>query len=253
MSNKSVETNRRPASPFNAGRQFDSVSCAPPFLSAAVAHLWRSAQGKAMSHRNQQLLKEARKGHLERITRLLDLGADVNCRGKYGYTPLMEAASQGHVSAVHLLLGSGADPLIGADDGAPPTFFACVHGFTDVVKLLLNYGADANALRGNDCQVRPGDSKGISQLHIAISNGFAEIAIALIDAGANIDHVSCGLTPLQEATTRNMANVVERIRKVDQARTQSRAKETAEQGAPGNRLKRVCSPTGVQPSRFPAL
>jgi hypothetical protein len=39
--NKSVETNRRPASPFAAGRQFESASCAPPSLSAAVAHLWR--------------------------------------------------------------------------------------------------------------------------------------------------------------------------------------------------------------------
>jgi hypothetical protein len=39
--NKSVETNRRPASPFNAGRQFESASCAPPFLPAAVAHLSR--------------------------------------------------------------------------------------------------------------------------------------------------------------------------------------------------------------------
>jgi hypothetical protein len=35
--------NRRPASPFYAGRQFGRASCAPPFLSAAVAHLWRSA------------------------------------------------------------------------------------------------------------------------------------------------------------------------------------------------------------------
>ena len=36
--NKSVETNRRPASPFNIGRKFESASCAPPSLSAAVAH-----------------------------------------------------------------------------------------------------------------------------------------------------------------------------------------------------------------------
>jgi hypothetical protein len=41
--NKSVETNRRPASPFSAGREFGSASCAPPFLPAAVAHLWRWA------------------------------------------------------------------------------------------------------------------------------------------------------------------------------------------------------------------
>lgn len=42
--NKSVETNRRHASPFNAGRQFESASCDPPSLSAAVAHLWRWPQ-----------------------------------------------------------------------------------------------------------------------------------------------------------------------------------------------------------------
>jgi hypothetical protein len=39
--NKSVETNRRPASPLDAGRQFESASCDPPSVSAAVAHLWR--------------------------------------------------------------------------------------------------------------------------------------------------------------------------------------------------------------------
>ncbi len=41
LSNRSVETNRRPASPFNIGRQSGSASCAPPLPSAAVAHLSR--------------------------------------------------------------------------------------------------------------------------------------------------------------------------------------------------------------------
>jgi hypothetical protein len=45
-SNKSVETNRRPAFPLNAHRQFTSASCAPPPLSAAVAHLERWAQSR---------------------------------------------------------------------------------------------------------------------------------------------------------------------------------------------------------------
>ena len=38
---KSVETNRRPASPFNSEREFESATCPPPSLSAAVAHLFR--------------------------------------------------------------------------------------------------------------------------------------------------------------------------------------------------------------------
>ena len=40
--NKSVEPNRRPATPFTAVREFELTSCARPFLSAAVAHLRRS-------------------------------------------------------------------------------------------------------------------------------------------------------------------------------------------------------------------
>ena len=40
--NKIGRANRRPTSPLNAGRQFESASCAPPSLSAPVAHLGRS-------------------------------------------------------------------------------------------------------------------------------------------------------------------------------------------------------------------
>ena len=43
-----METNRRPASPFIFGREFGSAVCAPLLLSAAVAHLWRSAALHAM-------------------------------------------------------------------------------------------------------------------------------------------------------------------------------------------------------------
>jgi hypothetical protein len=40
-SNKVTGANSRPASPFAAGRQSGSASCAPPSLSAAVAQFWR--------------------------------------------------------------------------------------------------------------------------------------------------------------------------------------------------------------------
>jgi len=39
--NKRVETNHRPALPFEAGREFGSAPCAPALLSAAVAHPFR--------------------------------------------------------------------------------------------------------------------------------------------------------------------------------------------------------------------
>lgn len=42
-SNHSVEANRRPAAPLEAGKRFGSPGSAPPELPAAIAHLWRSA------------------------------------------------------------------------------------------------------------------------------------------------------------------------------------------------------------------
>jgi hypothetical protein len=45
--NKRVETNRRPALPFDAGSQFDTAACAPRLPSAAVAHPFRWAARRA--------------------------------------------------------------------------------------------------------------------------------------------------------------------------------------------------------------
>lgn len=40
--NKITGANSRSTSPLDAGRQFESASCAPPLLSAAVAQFWHS-------------------------------------------------------------------------------------------------------------------------------------------------------------------------------------------------------------------
>ena len=44
-SNNSVETNRRPACPMDAGREFESALCAPRLLSAVVAYCFRGRLG----------------------------------------------------------------------------------------------------------------------------------------------------------------------------------------------------------------
>jgi Ankyrin repeats (many copies) len=44
-----------------------------------------------------ELLKQARKGHLGRIDRLLDRDVDINCQGKFGQTALFEAAVAGRL------------------------------------------------------------------------------------------------------------------------------------------------------------
>ena len=191
-----------------------------------------------MAHRDQQLMTESRKGHVERIKRLLREGADVNYRGKYGYTPLMEAASHGNFAAVEYLLDSGADPKICAADNAPPTFYACVHGYGDVVDLLLKSGADPNAVRDSDFDV-PTDTRGVSQLHIALRSGFDTIALMLINTGANVDHVSHGKTSLDVAIEQGMTNVAGRIREVDRDRKRCRENRLAEQDRAGQPATRA--------------
>jgi uncharacterized protein len=60
------------------------------------------------------ILAAARRGNIGRIRRLLAEGADVNARGKFGYTPLVHASYSGHAEAVRFLLDAGAIPTMAA-------------------------------------------------------------------------------------------------------------------------------------------
>ncbi|GAB4469435.1 MAG: hypothetical protein OHK0029_42070 [Armatimonadaceae bacterium] len=62
------------------------------------------------SQGNPVLEIAARSGDTEMVQLLLDRGADINARGRFGYTALMAAAQGGYVSVVQLLLEKGADP-----------------------------------------------------------------------------------------------------------------------------------------------
>lgn len=152
-----------------------------------------------MPHADRQLLRECRRGHLARVERLVAGGADVNCRGRHGWTPLHHAARHGHVDVVRFLLVAGARATQRTDDGAPTMFYACVEGNAEVVELLLAAGGDANAHRASGCSPRDGDSPGVSLLHVAIRQRHARIVAALLRAGAYTDFVSHGRDALAAA------------------------------------------------------
>ena len=61
-----------------------------------------------------------RKGDLALVTSLLDQGADVNAKFRYGATALFKAAERGHVEIVKLLLARGADVTVKDTFTAPP-------------------------------------------------------------------------------------------------------------------------------------
>ena len=61
---------------------------------------------------NDQFWEAVRRGDVAAVTALLDKGADVNARFRYGATALFKAAERGHTEIVKLLLARGADVTV---------------------------------------------------------------------------------------------------------------------------------------------
>src|SRR5262245_48464482 len=104
-------------------------------LCAALAHTEENL--------NEQLLEAARTGNLQRVQELLNKGADIQTKNKYGTTPLFFAAAKGHLEVARFLLEKGADP--NQKDtfyGSTAIEWAAQEGHFDVVKLLLQKGAN---------------------------------------------------------------------------------------------------------------
>ncbi len=92
---------------------------------------------------NDQLWEAARKGDAQSVRALLDKGADVNAKFRYGATALSYAADKGHTEVVKILLERGAD--VNVRDTfyqATPLQWATQKGHTAIIKALLDKGAE---------------------------------------------------------------------------------------------------------------
>ena len=69
---------------------------------------------------------------------LLERGADINARNRFGQTSLHRASYSGSLETVRLLLEHGAD--VGAEDNDGETVLQAAHG-SEVVELLREHGA----------------------------------------------------------------------------------------------------------------
>ena len=84
-------------------------------------------------------------GHIECMKMLLEAGADINGKDKYGITALHIAVRSQNLECVRLLLDAGADPNIGDHDQCTPIIWAVYfYQTTEIIQLLLEYGADPN-------------------------------------------------------------------------------------------------------------
>jgi hypothetical protein len=111
--------------------------------SAAVAQDSKPAPAApAPSPLAEELWAAVRSGDVKRVTAVLDKGADVNAKTRYGATALTFAADKGHIDVIKLLIARGAD--VNAQD----TFYqmraidmAMANNHAGVVTLLLERGS----------------------------------------------------------------------------------------------------------------
>lgn len=87
---------------------------------------------------NDQFWEAVRKGDAAAVTALLDKGADVNAKFRYGTTALFKAAERGHLEVVKILLARGVDVTVkDSFYGATAMTWALDNGHVDVVRELL--------------------------------------------------------------------------------------------------------------------
>jgi ankyrin repeat protein len=93
---------------------------------------------------NDQMWEAVRRGDAPAVTALLDKGADVNAKFRYGTTALFKAAERGNVDVVKVLLAHGADVTVkDTFYGATAMTWALDHDHVDIVQLLLQKDASS--------------------------------------------------------------------------------------------------------------
>ncbi|KAI8608019.1 26S proteasome non-ATPase regulatory subunit 10-like protein [Chytriomyces sp. MP71] len=109
---------------------------------------------------------------------LLQREADVNLANENKQTPLFYAASKGWLNICELLISRGARINVRDHLRQTPLHRACAKGNLACVKLLL---AQPNI------QLDHEDRDGNTALHIAVENGYGEVAVLLVEGGADVE------------------------------------------------------------------
>ena len=152
--------------------------------------------------RNQELIKAAKIGDINRTINLIKHGAKINATNKYGETALHWAVENGHTEIVEALVKAGAKVDV-KYDGVTALHIAAMNGRTKIVEALIKAGANVNE--------KTKDSEGWTALHWAAEDGNTEIVNLLLANGAKI-HANCdGVTALHFAVKGGNTKIVEAL------------------------------------------
>jgi|AP45_3_1055517.scaffolds.fasta_scaffold27932_2 ankyrin repeat protein len=87
----------------------------------------------------------AKAGDIETVKQHIAAGTDVNAKGVFGWTLLLQAVAGGHKEIVELLIDNGADVNGKTDEGRTPLHWAAYSGHKEIAELLIGEGAEMNA------------------------------------------------------------------------------------------------------------
>ncbi|CAJ0948778.1 unnamed protein product, partial [Ranitomeya imitator] len=123
------------------------------------------------------LIWAARKGHLESVKSLLQMGADVDQEGANSMTALIVAVRGGYTNTVKEILKRNPNVNLTDKDGNTALAIAAKEGHTEIVQDLLDAGTYVNIP----------DRNGDTVLIGAVRGGHVEIVRALLHKYADID------------------------------------------------------------------
>jgi ankyrin repeat protein len=125
------------------------------------------------------IIKATKQNNIKTVIELIK-GEDtnINLRGEYGNTALINASRKGNLEIVKILIESKANINLQNEYGNTALICASKNGCVKTVIELIKAGANINLQNGY----------GYSALIYANSNGYIKIVKELIKAGANLDN-----------------------------------------------------------------
>ncbi len=146
------------------------------------------------------LLTCSKTGNADAVRLLIEGGASIDAKEPtQGQTALMWAAAERHANVVSALIAAHADLKAHTKDGFTALHFAARVGDLESIQLFLAAGVDVNL------QTQPGDGKGTTAgytpLLVATTRAQVEVALYLLEHGADPNIDAAGITPLHWAST----------------------------------------------------
>jgi ankyrin repeat protein len=152
---------------------------------------------------NTPLLLASLSGQKDLVKALIDEGADINEKNKYGQTPLIYASRGSHIEIIKLLLSQGADVNKKYNQSSTPLTEAMAKGNKEIIELLMEKGADVNLE----------DQSGNTPLILAVIFQHKEIVELLISKGADVNAKNKNKeTPLNLALSRGYKEIAEMLK-----------------------------------------